>query len=109
MMTTLFDVEEERGGLSWSLQQVLSGCQLEVAFVVECVDVGVADARGPQTQWRFNASSRARLLKAWRLHRDLDLQVGALPLVLDLLEEVDSLRHEAEHLRSRLQHWEREP
>jgi hypothetical protein len=108
MMTTLFIVEEEQGGLWWNLQQVCVGCQLEAAFVVECVELGVADPRGSPSQWQFDANSRTRLLKAWRLHRDLDVHVSGLPLILDLLEEVDSLRQESEHLRNRLQHWERE-
>lgn len=105
-MTTLFAVEEE--GLWWNLQEVVSGCQLEITFVVQCVEVGVTECSGPQLQWQFDAASRARLLKAWRLHRDLDVHIGALPLVLDLLEEVEGLRQEAAHLRSRLQHWEHE-
>jgi len=108
MMTTLFTVEEETGGLWWTLQELVGSCQLETAFIIECVELGVADPRGPRPQWQFDSNSRARLLKAWRLHRDLDVHISGLPLILDLLEEVESLRQQADHLRSRLQHWERE-
>lgn len=54
---------------------------------------GVAEAQGPeQAHWRFSARQVRRVYIARRLKRDLELDTQALPVVLDLIEEVESLR-----------------
>jgi len=40
------------------------------------------------------------------VHRDLEVPASALPLVLQLLEEIDYLHAEAAQLQLRLRHWE---
>ena len=107
-MATLLTVEHDGELLSWSLQELATSTQLTPDFVVQCVECGVAEVQGSQLQWRFDPGARQRLQRAWRLHRDLELQISALPLVMDLLEEVETLRSEAERLRNRLRQWERE-
>jgi hypothetical protein len=84
-MTTLFTVEQNGEELWWSLQELSNSSALQPEFIVQCVELGLVDASGVQTQWRFNSDGRFRLQKAWRLHRDLEVQVSALPLVLQLL------------------------
>ena len=105
-MTTLFTVEQNGEELWWSLQELSNSSALQPEFIVQCVELGLVDASGVQTQWRFNSDGRFRLQKAWRLHRDLEVQVSALPLVLQLLDELGELRQEAAYPRKRLQHWE---
>jgi hypothetical protein len=105
-MTTVITVEHDGDQLWWSLQELTTSTQLAPEFVVQCVECGVMEASGPQVQWRFDVDARQRLQRAWRLHRDLELHVSALPIVIDLLEEMENLREEAHRLRGRLQHWE---
>ncbi len=105
-MTTLFTVEHNGEEFWWTLQELTNSSALQSEFIVQCVELGLIDASGPPPEWRFNSEGRLRLQKAWRLHRDLELHLTALPLVLQLIDELDELRVEAESLRMRLQHWE---
>ena len=90
-----------------SLEDLCLRTHLDERFVIECVEHGVAHVAGQEVvAWRFSMTSILRLQKAWRLHRDLELQVHNLALVLDLLEERDQLLQELEHLRGRLGRWE---
>ncbi|MDR2212302.1 MAG: chaperone modulator CbpM [Pseudomonadales bacterium] len=91
----------------YSLVELCACCHLEEGFVVTCIEHGVVEVNGPlSAQWRFSNRARLRLQKAWRLHRDLDVQPAALPLVLQLLGELDALRQENRGLYLRLRHWE---
>jgi chaperone modulatory protein CbpM len=90
-----------------NLDDLCRRTRLDERFVIECVEQGVAHVAGQElVSWRFSMTSILRLQKAWRLHRDLELQVGSLALVLDLLEERDHLLQEIADLRSRLGQWE---
>jgi chaperone modulatory protein CbpM len=90
-----------------TLADVCRRTRLAEPFIIECVEHGVAHVSGDaSTSWRFSVISILRLQKAWRLHRDLELQVSSLPLVLDLLDERDQLRQQLDELRARLGHWE---
>ncbi len=90
-----------------NLDDVCQRTRLEEHFVIACVEHGVAQVAGQEVvAWRFSMTSILRLQKAWRLHRDLELQVSSLALVLDLLEERDQLLQEISELRGRLGHWE---
>ncbi|MDY6982027.1 MAG: chaperone modulator CbpM [Pseudomonadota bacterium] len=90
-----------------TLADVCRRTRLEEHFIIECVEHGIAHVAGDaHSSWRFSVISILRLQKAWRLHRDLELQVSSLPLVLDLLEERDQLRQQLDELRARLGHWE---
>ncbi len=70
-------------------------CRLEREHLLEWIAEGVispqADPSGPR---RFSARQVVRARLACRLQRDLELETEALPLVLDLLEEVHSLRRQ---------------
>lgn len=90
-----------------TLADVCLRTRLAEPFIIECVEQGVAQVAGQESvAWRFSMTAILRLQKAWRLHQDLELQVGSLALVLDLLEERDQLRQEIADMRRRLRHWE---
>jgi chaperone modulatory protein CbpM len=66
---------------------------LSTEVLIEWVEEGVAEPRGGQSeQWQFSARQLRRVRTARRLQRDLGVDTPALPLVLDLLEELESLR-----------------
>jgi len=106
MTTSLLTVEADDDDLWWTLHQLTCASVLEVDFITECVALGLAEVSGEPMQWRFSPPARLRLEKAWRLHRDLEVPATALPLVLQLLDEIDSLHVEVAYLRARLRHWE---
>ena len=79
--------------LNADMDQVCRLCGLESNELLDWVREGIAD---PQTQsgsgWQFSAREVRRVYVARRLKRDLDLDTRALPLVLDLIEELQVLR-----------------
>lgn len=80
---------------------------LDEQFVIECVEHGIAPSSGTQVvEWTFSQDAVLRLQKAWRLHRDLELQISSLALVLELIDERDQLLQEIAVLRHHLGHWE---
>ncbi len=66
---------------------------LESHALLEWVREGVLAPRGSDlTEWRFGARQFRRAMRACRLQRDLNVETISLPLVLDLLDELHSLR-----------------
>lgn len=91
----------------YSLVELCRRAHLDENFVLTCIEHGVVEVAGTTVEeWRFTNRARLQLQKAWRLHHDLEVQPALLPLVLELLGEVEALRQENRHLRLRLRHWE---
>lgn len=62
-------------------------------FIIALVEEGVIEPRGiDPAAWRFPASTLARLGTVQRLQRDLGVNLAGTALVLELLEEVRTLR-----------------
>ncbi len=79
--------------LEADLEQVCRLCELDRQELMDWVSEGIAEPRGPErARWRFSARQVRRVYIARRLKRDLELDTGALPVVLDLIEEVELLR-----------------
>ncbi|MBA3935892.1 MAG: hypothetical protein H0X38_00365 [Planctomycetes bacterium] len=69
----------------------MSGVQSEV--IITLVTVGVIVPSGPAPEaWVFSDLELLQLQRAWRLHRDLAVDLDSMPLVLELLDEVERLR-----------------
>jgi len=77
---------------------LLSLCQASGAGheqVHALVDEGLLQPAGQDPQdWRFNGDALARTRKALRLARELQLDLPAAALVMELLAEIDRLRAE---------------
>ncbi|MGY6554410.1 MAG: chaperone modulator CbpM [Wenzhouxiangella sp.] len=79
--------------LEADLEQVCRLCGLDSAELLDWVREGVAEPQGPESgHWRFSARQVRRVYVARRLKRDLELDTRSLPVVLDLIEEIESLR-----------------
>ena len=69
----------------------MSGVRSET--IVTLVMVGVVAPSGPAPEsWVFSDLELLQLQRAWRLHRDLEVALDSMPLVLELLDEVERLR-----------------
>ncbi|MDR0781197.1 MAG: chaperone modulator CbpM [Pseudomonadales bacterium] len=91
----------------YTLVEVCQCSQLDAGFVTACIEHGVVEVSGEELpKWRFTHRSLLCLQKAWRLHRDLEVQPAALPLVLQLLGELEALQQENHRLRAWLRHWD---
>src|SRR5512133_749945 len=70
-------------------------------FVVELVDYGVIApvAEGPREHWVFDSAARARLHRAQRLQRDMELNLAGIAMSLEVLDEVQQLRQRVDLLQ----------
>ena len=75
--------------LSLTLHEVCDICGIEEALVIEMVNEGVAEPIDPATTpWQFSGVAVTRLRTAYRLQRDLHINLAGAALALDLLEEI---------------------
>lgn len=75
-----------------SLQDLCRFCHADETWVVDLVEHGVLEPMGSTSgNWRFVGTSIARAKKARRLNRDLGINTAGVALVLDLLEERDTI------------------
>lgn len=79
-----------------TVDQICALCRVEHTQVVHLVEEGVIDPLPPtpalSAQWRFSGEALSRARRTLRLQRELELNPAAAALVLDLLDEVASLR-----------------
>lgn len=69
-------------------------CHTSEEFVMALVAEGVIEPEGEeQVHWRFTGRSVRRTQVAVRLHHDLEVNLPGVALALDLLEEIERLRH----------------
>jgi chaperone modulatory protein CbpM len=89
-------------GEALTLRQVCAILELRTEVICEWVSEGIVHPSGRRVdQWRFPPRELERARRARRLQRDLALNTESLPLVLDLLGEVERLRRRVRVLESR--------
>ncbi len=68
-------------------------CTVREERVVALVGEGILHPRGDSPpEWRFSAHSLTRARRAFRIAQDFEIELPAVALVLDLLDEIESLR-----------------
>lgn len=87
-----------------SFEELCQSVSLSEELLLELVTHGiVAPVQGElQEEWLFNVSAVNVIGKAARLHHDLAIDWADIALVLNLLEEVETLRTENAMLKQRL-------
>ena len=76
-----------------TLDDLVSYCHVRREKVVELVEEGIIEpVARTETQWRFGGPALTRARKATRLERDLEINLGAVALILDLLDEIEALK-----------------
>jgi chaperone modulatory protein CbpM len=76
-----------------TLDELSCACSVRVERIVELVDEGVLEpVGGDPGEWSFPGSCLRRARVAMHLQRDLDINVAGAALVLDLLDELETLR-----------------
>ncbi len=72
---------------------VCRACATSTEWVIELVHEGVLEVEGENADaWRFSGATLARAIRARRLQRDLDLNLPGVALVLELMDEIETLR-----------------
>ncbi|MEO6102838.1 MAG: chaperone modulator CbpM [Pseudoxanthomonas sp.] len=74
----------------FTLEEFCIVCAVEEHHVVEMLEHGIIETRSVK-EWRFGGNSMRRARISLRLQRDLGVNPAGTALVLDLLEQIDSL------------------
>jgi chaperone modulatory protein CbpM len=83
-------VEED---LSFTLQALCQASGAQQHWVHGLVGEGLLQPTGQgPADWQFSGDALSQTRRAWRLARDLELDLAAVGLVMDLLAEIDRLR-----------------
>ena len=85
-------------------------CQLENIqrdFIAEIVGYGIVKpiTNSDSTNWEFETSSVYWIKKAVRLHQDLEIDWLAVALLIDLIQQRDSLQKEKEFFQQQLRRF----
>lgn len=104
MKSTSEPVEVVDEEMCFTLSEVCAHCGARVEFIVKLVEYGViAPSKGADAEsWAFDAWALARLKCAFRLHRDLEINLPGLAVSLELLDEVQRLRQQVDLLDGQL-------
>ena len=97
-------VEIMNGSKIFTLHEICERCGVRLEFIVELVDYGViAPVKEVNAnQWVFDALALARLQRALRMQRDLEINLPGIAVSLDLLDEVQRLRRQVDLLDGQL-------
>jgi chaperone modulatory protein CbpM len=74
-------------------------CAVDQRHIVEFVEEGILNVVDMRTEWHFSGAALRRARIAVRLERDLELNLAGVALALELLDELQQLRHELEARR----------
>jgi chaperone modulatory protein CbpM len=78
---------------TFTLQQLCRACAVPEDCIAEYVEEGILQPRGRNRKtWQFSQSSLRCTVKARRLQRDLDINLAGVAVILELLEELETLR-----------------
>ena len=78
---------------SLTLGQLCRACDVHADWIINLVEEGIIEPQGKDIRlWRFSGASLVRARTALRIQRDLEVNLAGIALVLDLMEELESLR-----------------
>ena len=76
-----------------TLDELSCACSVKIERIIELVDEGILEPLGRDLdEWCFPGPSLGRARVAMHLQRDLDINLAGVALVLDLMDELESLR-----------------
>ena len=79
--------------IEFTLLELCRLCDVRARHIAEIVDEGIVEPAGPSPmRWRFTGLMMRRIQIVLRLERDLEINLPGAAVVLELLEEVDTLR-----------------
>jgi len=77
----------------FTLVQLCQACRSDTVTLVELVREGVLEPAGSAPDdWQFTGPALRRARAALRLGKELELDIAGTALVLDLLDEIESLK-----------------
>ena len=80
------------GKCTLSFEQFVQASGQEAAWVLQLFEHDILSSTTPPQRHQFVGDELARARKAYRLQRDFDASLPAVAVMLDLLEEIQTLR-----------------
>lgn len=80
--------------ISYTLVELSEISLIEIAFLNKMLDAGIIEPKTTQPLPQFDYRAVRRAVKAFRLHRDLSINLEGISLILDLLDEIKILEQE---------------
>ena len=77
-----------------SFDELVRACGGGADWVVQLIDEEVISINDSPTQARYSSLHLARIRRAGRIHRDFDASAAATALILQLLDELETLRRQ---------------
>jgi chaperone modulatory protein CbpM len=104
----VYDGEIVDETVHYGLKDVCDVCGVHAECIVEMVEAGIIAPQGDRpATWRFSSLSIMKSRKALRLQRDLEINMPGVAVALDLLDQLDSLRHRIKALEQHLEKLQR--
>lgn len=70
-------------------------CQVDKTMIIGLVDEGIVEPNSvSESPWRFSGAALPIVKRALRLQIDLELNPAGVAFALDLLDEIEKLRHQ---------------
>jgi len=84
------DIEILNESTAFTLSEVCRSCGADTLFVYDLVQEGVILPSGNRVnEWVFDGLNVIKIHKAYRLHRDLHVNLPGIALAFELLERLD--------------------
>ncbi len=77
-----------------SFDELVRACGSDADWVVQLIEEEVISIEGEPAQARYSSLHLTHIRRAARIHRDFDASAAATALILQLLDELDSLRRQ---------------
>jgi chaperone modulatory protein CbpM len=76
-----------------TIDEVTRSCAVHRQKIVELVMEGIVEPEGQAPEeWRFTGRELSRARKALRIENDLDVNLHAVSIILNLLDQIDELQ-----------------
>ena len=86
-----------------TLDDLCEVTDLSSEIIIEIVEQGIVEPAGQSPDnWIFTAPMITVTKRAFRLHRDLDIDWSGIALAISLIDELEQLRQENRQLQRRL-------
>lgn len=74
------------------LEEFAAACGTDAEFVRQLVDEGLLQPAVEGPAWRFGGEEIARVRRIRRLQRDFDANLQSVAVMLELMQQIESLR-----------------
>ena len=76
-----------------TIEDITRFCAVRREKIVDLIAEGIIEPEGQRPEeWRFSGRVLSRAKRAIRLESELDINLGAAAIILDLLDQIDDLR-----------------